>query len=129
MIAAVTDILDMAKEAFANNDIETAFAIESLEEVIDDIKDILRKRHIERLQQSNCSIEAGFVWADLLTNLERVADHCSNIAGGIIDYSHGDRSTHESLRTIKTSDDVFAEKFAYYKEKYMLPVGNISTEE
>ena len=124
MIAAVTDILDMAKDAFSDNDIEKAFAIESLEEVVDDIKDTLRMRHIDRLQQSNCSIEAGFVWADLLTNLERVADHCSNIAGGIIDYAHGDRSTHESLRTIKATDDVFAEKFAYYKDKYALPVGS-----
>jgi phosphate:Na+ symporter len=92
-----------------------------LEEVVDDIKDTLRARHIGRLQQNNCSIEAGFVWADLLTNLERVADHSSNIAGGIIDYAHGDRSTHESLRIIKSSDSIYAEKYDEYKEKYALP--------
>ena len=117
---AVSEILDLALEAFRDNNVETAFSIESLEEVIDGLKDSLRDSHILRLQQSSCSIEAGFVWADLLTNLERVSDHSSNIAGGVIDYAHRNRSTHESLRAIKAGEGSYNQKYEEYSKKYSL---------
>ena len=120
LIGAVNEILDLTMVVFRDNDVTAAFTIESLEEVIDSLKDSMRANHITRLQRSNCSIEAGFVWSDILTNLERVADHASNIAGGVLDYIHGNRSTHESLRAIKAGDDFYLEKFREYSEKYSL---------
>lgn len=77
---AVEEILDLALRAFLDEDVEAASKVEPLEEVIDGLKEQMRTRHILRLQQGDCSIDAGFVWSDLLTNLERTADHCSNIA-------------------------------------------------
>jgi phosphate:Na+ symporter len=120
LMNAVNEILDLTMVVFRDNDVTAAFTIESLEEVIDSLKDSMRANHITRLQRSNCSIEAGFVWSDILTNLERVADHASNIAGGVLDYIHGNRSTHESLRAIKAGDDFYLEKFREYSEKYSL---------
>ena len=118
LTSAVMEIMDMSLAAFKTESIVDAFNIESLEEVIDEIKETLRSRHIERLQKSSCSIEAGFIWSDLLTNLERVADHSSNIAGGVIDYAHHDRATHESLRAIKADSTDYKRKFAEYSAKY-----------
>ncbi len=116
--AAVNEILDMALSAFKTESVEDSFNIESLEEVIDDLKEKLRSRHIDRLQRSSCSIEAGFIWSDLLTNLERVSDHSSNIAGGVIDYVHKDRATHQALRAIKADESDFKRKFEEYSIKY-----------
>lgn len=79
--AAVNDILMRALDAFRQQDMTAARQVEPLEQVIDDLKEQLRTRHILRMQQGQCSIEAGFVWSDLLTDLERTSDHCSNIAG------------------------------------------------
>ena len=118
LTSAVAEILDMALNAFKNESLDDSFNIESLEEVIDEIKETLRARHIDRLQKNSCSIEAGFIWSDLLTNLERVSDHCSNIAGGVIDYAHRDRATHESLRAIKADKGDFKRKFEAYALKY-----------
>ncbi len=120
LTAAVNEILDLSIKAFRDNDLEAAFLIESLEEVIDELKEVMRANHITRLQQSNCSIEAGFVWSDLLTNLERVSDHSSNIAGGVIDFAHGNRSTHEALRAIKSGEGSYIEKYKEYEEKYSI---------
>ena len=80
----------------------------------------MRINHIYRLQQSDCSIETGFIWNDLLTDFERVSDHCSNIAGGIIDRAQHTMNIHESLRTIKTSDTHIKEAFEFYLEKYKI---------
>ncbi len=117
---AVSEILDLALSAFLQNDLEAAFTIEPLEELIDRLKEKLRANHIIRLQQGDCSIEAGFVWSDLLTNLERTADHCSNIAGCIIEFSTN-LSMHESLRILKSENSDFKKKFAAFSEKYTLP--------
>jgi phosphate:Na+ symporter len=110
----------MSLASFKSESIEASFNIESLEEVIDELKETLRSRHIERLQSNSCTIEAGFIWSDLLTNLERVSDHCSNIAGGIIDYAHKDRATHESLRAIKADKGDYKRKFEEYSAKYSI---------
>ncbi|HAZ19502.1 MAG TPA: Na/Pi cotransporter, partial [Clostridiales bacterium] len=84
---AVQEILDLAISSFVRNDVQSAALVFPLEEVVDALKEQLRSNHILRLQKGECSIEAGFVWSDLLTNLERVADHCSNIANCVVQTS------------------------------------------
>ena len=119
--AAVSEVADLAIQAFIGLDMEAASKVESLEEVVDDLKDALRTRHIKRLQQGNCSIEVGFVWADLLTNLERISDHCSNIAACVLDTAEHNMNLHESVRNIKSSGDKFETLYEAYKTKYALP--------
>ncbi len=95
--------------------------MEPLEQVVDDLKNQLRMRHIQRLQQGGCTIELGFVFSDLLTNFERVSDHCSNIAVSIIELSHDSFDTHEYLQAVKSgSDPEFIEHFNEYRKKYSL---------
>ena len=118
---AVSEVAELAFRAFVNNDMEAAGRVEALEEVVDDLKDELRTRHIKRLQQGACSIEAGFVWADLLTGLERISDHCSNIAACVMDTAHLNMNIHESVRNIKAGAENFDENYAYYQNKYSLP--------
>jgi len=120
MIAAVNEIEELSMKAFAENDLDTAYAVEPLEQVINRLKSQLRARHIERLQQGDCSIEAGFVWSDLITDLERVADHCSNIAGCVIDMAHNDMNLHESLRATRHDDPHYQELFQTYQTKYSI---------
>lgn len=118
---AVKEITQLALAAFVNNDVNAAFDIEPLEEIIDKFKEKLRANHISRLQQGGCTIDAGFIWSDLLTNLERTSDHCSNISGCIIETSHHNMNMHQGLRAIKSESPVYKEKYAYYSEKYVLP--------
>ncbi len=120
LCSAVEEILDLTLNAFLNNDIENANCVEPLEQVIDKIKELLRTRHIMRLQQGGCSIEVGFVWNDLLTSLERTSDHCSNIAGCVIDAAQNNMNLHESLRTAKSSSNFFKEKYEEYANKYLV---------
>ena len=121
---AVSEVADMATKAFVCNDMDTAASVEPLEQVVDSLRDTLRSRHIKRLQQGACSIEAGFVWADLLTGLERTSDHCSNIAACVIDMSHHNMNIHESLRSVKSGDANFEKNYSIYAEKYALPEMN-----
>ncbi len=118
--SAVHEILGLALVAFLNDDIQAAKKVEPLEQVIDDLKEKLRTSHILRMQQGHCSIDAGFIWSDLLTNLERTSDHCSNIAGCVIDIAHYNINIHESLREIKNDSDDFKRQFQFYTEKYNL---------
>ncbi len=117
---AVEEILGHALRAFLDNDLEAAGRVEPLEQVIDSLKEELRTRHTLRLQQGACSIGAGFVWSDILTNLERVSDHCSNIAGCVIDIAHNNMNIHASLRDVRDSGTGFWAKIAAYQEKYSL---------
>ena len=117
---AVDEILDLSLTAFINDDIHSAELVEPLEQVIDNLKESIRTNHILRLQKEKCSIEAGFVWSDLLTNLERISDHCSNIAGCIFDMSMGNLNLHESLRNIKKDREKYIDRFEAYSEKYNL---------
>ena len=121
LIAAVSEIMELAQNAFLKNDISLALQVEPLEQVVDDLKDQLRNGHIMRMQQGKCSIEAGFVWSDLLTNLERVADHCSNIAGSVIEAGSTDMNYHELVKINRSSGEAFTEKYRMYSEKYALP--------
>ncbi|MBE6861695.1 MAG: Na/Pi cotransporter family protein [Ruminococcus sp.] len=118
--SAVEEILDLSLKAFIDNDLSAAAKIEPLEEVIDVLKDTLRNNHITRLQKGECSIEAGFVWSDLLTNLERTSDHCSNIAGCVIDMAKPKMNIHESLRQFRTGSSDFKTELETYSKKYSL---------
>ena len=117
---AINEILDLSLAAFISNDPNTALQVEPLEQIIDGLKEQLRTRHINRLQRGECSIDAGFVWSDLLTNIERASDHCSNIAGCIIEMSHNDMNMHESLRKFRDSSEDYKREFETYSEKYKL---------
>lgn len=120
LFAALREILDLALDSFIHNDLDAVSNIEPLETVIDRLKEKMRSRHILRLQQGDCTIEAGFIWSDLLTNLERTSDHCSNIAGCIFDVAHNNMNIHESLKEIRDDITVFNQKYAEYKAKYAL---------
>ena len=120
--SAIREILSLALKAFERRDNDIASQVEPLEQVIDTLKEQMRTRHILRMQQGQCSIEAGFVLSDLLTNLERTSDHCSNIAGCIIDASHHNLNLHETLREAKAADSGFQSTFHSYAEKYQLPL-------
>lgn len=118
--AAVNEVLDLSLDAFANNDLSAAYMVEPLAQAIDRLKEKLRTNHIIRLQNGNCSIDVGFVLSDILTDLERTSDHCSNIAGCIIDISHDNMNIHESLREIRNDSEVFRKNYKDYKAKYAL---------
>ena len=120
LVNAVDKIMDLSVEAFVNNDYELARKIEPLEQVIDDLKDQMRARHILRLQQGSCSIEIGFVWTDLLTSLERTSDHCSNIAGGIIDMHGHHLNTHEALRSVRSGSSSYQKLYQDYSTQFRL---------
>ena len=119
LVSATHEILNLTMSAIATGDLAVAAKVEPLEQIIDDLKEELRTRHSVRLSQGNCSIETGFVWSDLLTNLERVSDHCSNVAGCIIDTVHHNLNLHESTRAIH-DDTFFKEQLNHYKEQYKL---------
>ena len=118
---AVRDILALALRAFREQDMDAAGQVEPLEQVIDGLKEQMRTRHILRLQQGQCSIETGFVWCDLLTDLERTSDHCSNIAGCVIDAAQHDLNLHETLRSVRHSDGTYRQRFDACAEVYRLP--------
>ena len=118
---AVRDILALALRAFREQDMDAAGQVEPLEQVIDGLKEQMRTRHILRLQQGQCSIETGFVWCDLLTDLERTSDHCSNIAGCVIDAAQHDLNLHETLRSVRHSDGTYRQRLDTCAEVYRLP--------
>ena len=118
--AAVGDILDLSLKAFLENDLSAAAMVEPLEQVIDQLKEQLRTRHILRMQKGDCTIDAGFTWLDLLTNLERTADHCSNIAGCVIDAAHDNMNLHQSLREARSDSEEFRQRYREYSRKYTL---------
>ena len=117
--AATLEIVDLSYVAFASNSSDQANLVEPLEQVIDKMKKLLRSRHIERLRAGECCIEAGFVWSDLITNMERVSDHCSNIAGEVMDSNNHNMNIHESLKLIRSDSDFYREKYAEYTKKYI----------
>ena len=118
---ATREILTLALRAFREKDMDAAGQVEPLEQVIDDLKEQMRTRHILRLQQGQCSIETGFVWCDLLTDLERTSDHCSNIAGCVIDAARHDLNLHETLRSVRHNDEAYRRQFDTCAEVYRLP--------
>lgn len=122
LIGAVNEILNTAERAFSEKDLAAAAQVEPLKQVIVALKEQMRTRHILRMQQGHCSIEAGFVWSDLLTDLERTADHCSNIAGCVLDAANHGLNLHETLRAMRADDPDFRRAYGTYAEKYRLQV-------
>lgn len=120
MVNAVRGVVDLSYEAFNTGSLEKAMLVEPLEQVVDDLKDGLKARHINRLQKGECTIELGFVLTDLLTNLERVSDHCSNIAGLIIEISHKGMDIHKYLKKVKKGENDFNERYAEFSQKFSL---------
>ncbi|MEG1427289.1 MAG: PhoU domain-containing protein, partial [Oscillospiraceae bacterium] len=127
---AITDILNLTLDAFANRDNEAAMRVEPLEQVIDFLKAELKNRHIKRLQDGKCTIELGFVLTDILTNYERISDHCSNIAVCQLEISNNASfDTHDYLDRMKTSGETsYEELYKSYKERYILPLSASSSD-
>ncbi len=107
---AIAEILKITADAFENNDVDLAKKVEPLEQVIDDLIMVVKRNHITRLRGGNCTIQLGFVLSDLLTNYERVSDHCSNIAVAVIESAHGTFEAHEYLETVKDEHNKEFEK-------------------
>jgi phosphate:Na+ symporter len=120
---ALDDIVNLTTDIFDNGDINAAINVEPLEEVIDGLNVELKKRHIKRLRNGECTIELGFILSDIITNYERVADHCSNIAVALIQINDDGFDTHEYLGKVRREDnEEFMKKYHEYKRTYNLPV-------
>lgn len=120
LISAVSDILALSYRAFAENDLDAASKIDPLEQVVDDLCDKIKLNHIIRLQKSECTIEHGFVLSDILTNFERVSDHCSNIGGCVIEIAKYDAlDMHKYNRKNHNSED-FEQMYKEYSAIYSI---------
>lgn len=117
---AVDEILVLTKQAFIENNLSVAYDVEPLEQVVDGLKRALRNSHVVRIKDGECTVEAGFIWSDLLTDFERVSDHCSNLAIGVIDASAHNMNAHSSLRHIRHDSEDFKEKVEKYHAKYSI---------
>ena len=121
LICAVSEIVGTAVSAFVDNDIERAYRVEPLEELIDNLCDEMKMHHIDRLQKGICTLHHGFVFNDLLTNLERVSDHCSNIAVAMIELESESFDAHEYINSlIEVRSHCFDEYYEEYSRKYVL---------
>lgn len=119
--SATCEVLNLATGALTENNLELAKMVEPLEQVIDRLKRKIKDNHIQRLREGNCKMEFGFVLSDLLTNYERIADHCSNIAVCLLEIAHGSFETHEYLSHVKSDgENDFDVLYADYKKKYAL---------
>ena len=119
---AVRDIIQMTNKAFEQGDTVAAANVEPLEEVIDGLVMEMKKRHIDRLKKGTCSMEMGLLLEDILTNYERVSDHCSNIAAALIEIREGEYELHQYLDVkVKGSDPHFQQEYARLKKIYILP--------
>ena len=122
LYAAVSEIVTITEEALTTSNLELAARIEPLEQVIDDLRDDIKIHHIQRLKKSECTVEHGFVLSDILTNLERVSDHCSNIGGCLIEMAKNDTlDLHDYLHRVHVGGMEYKELFGEYKAKYALP--------
>jgi len=119
--AAINEILSITYESFTTDNLDKAITVEPLEQVVDSLKELLRKRHIKRLRKQECTIELGFVLTDILTDFERVSDHCSNIAACMLEIAHDEFDIHEYLKGVKGGkEEEFNHYFEYYTMKYTL---------
>ena len=127
LIAAVEEIVGLAMGAFEKENVKEAYRVEPLEEMIDMLCDELKLHHVNRVQAGQCTLDQGFVFNDLITDLERVADHCSNIAVAMIELEAGVFDTHEYLNSLRdVQSDSFRRYFEVYKNKYDLNTGDFS---
>ncbi len=121
LAAALKEVLDLSQTAFLQRNISSALQVEPLEQVIDELKEELRTRHILRLQKGVCSIDAGFIWSDLLTDMERCADHCSNVAACLIEMPQHNMNLHALLQDFRNESEFFRQRHLFYRQKYALP--------
>lgn len=122
LFSAVEDILDITVKAFQERDIALARRVEPLEEVVDTLRAEMKSRHIKRLRDKVCTIEQGFIFTDLLTDLERISDHCSNIAVNLIQINDNNFDNHQYLNALKSDgNEDFARQYKEYSFKYLLP--------
>ena len=117
---AIYEILGISIDAFKNNDLELAYKVEPLEECVDDLIDGIKMSHINRLKDGHCTIEHGFVLSDILTNYERVSDHCSNLGVAIIELSKGLFDAHAYADSKVKDDPEFKRLYEEYTAKYAL---------
>ena len=120
LLSALIEIMDYAFKAFSSNDPTLAKSVEPLEETIDHLTENIRLRPIRRLQAGECTVQLGFIHSDLLTNFERVSDHCSNIALSVLEAQNLSLDRHAYLHDLKKDSD-FTEALARCMEKYQLP--------
>lgn len=121
MTSAITEILENTYSAFKDEDLDIAKKVEPLEQIVDKLKAKMRANHIVRLQNDECTIETGFIYSDLITSFERVADHCSNIGVCLLSVANDSFDTHEYLQHVKADgENNFKENYALYKEKYSI---------
>lgn len=120
---AITENISKAFEAYVKHDYELAHKVEPLEEVVDNLSTELKNRHIRRLQNGECTVELGYIFQDILTNLERISDHCSNIAGCIIETT-GEKNLHEYRHDVKENDETFRSEYREYAELYFGRLGD-----
>lgn len=126
LYGAVNEILSITEDAFVNNDISKAYTVEPLEQVVDYLRDQIKLQHVLRLQKSECTIEHGFVLSDILTNLERVSDHCSNIAGCLVEMSkHEALDVHDYLHKVKAGGMEYDSLYNSYMEKYSIKTSEV----
>jgi len=118
---ALSEVVSNTVNAFATNSTDLASQVEPLEQVVDKLQEKIRARHIKRLKDGKCTVELGFIHADIITSFQRVSDHCSNVAVCIIQINLKQFETHEYLQELKSSDSDFKEDYNEYKIKYALP--------
>ena len=123
MRAAISEILEITLESLKSGNVELALAVEPLEQVVDYLRDQIKRNHTIRLQKNLCSIELGFILSDILTNLERVSDHCSNIAGCLVEMSrHETLDIHSYTNEVHKGSHAYDESYKAYMEKYSLAI-------
>ena len=121
MESAVREVLTLALRALTDQDQDSAHMVEPLEEVIDNLSDEMKNRHVNRLQKGICTLQHGFVFNDLITNFERISDHCSNIAIAMIELEQNEFDTHDYQENLlKRKDEEFTRYFKRFADKYRL---------
>ncbi|MCD8180196.1 MAG: Na/Pi cotransporter family protein [Firmicutes bacterium] len=120
MVNAVGEIIDLTISAFSNNDVQMAYKVEPLEDVIDRLRNELKSRHIKRMQEGRCSVNQGFVFTDYITALEKISDHCANVAAAIIELNDENYDIH-NVMSQRRNDNEYKELCVSYSKKYALP--------
>ena len=123
---AITENINKAIESYISNDLAVAHKVEPLEEVVDNLSTELKNRHIRRLQNDECTVELGYIFQDILTNLERISDHCSNIAGCLIETDEK-TNLHAYLHEVKQNDETFRNEYLAYSKEYFERLAAVPT--
>ena len=120
---AINENISIAFDSYKNDDLVAAHKVEPIEEVVDNLSTELKNRHIRRLQNDECTVELGYIFQDILTNLERISDHCSNIAGCLIEIDEK-TNIHAYLSDVKENDEQFRKEYKEYTELYFARLDN-----